>query len=304
MKTHRLALFISSPVISSPVVSAPQQGASDGGTGEKGGREQGSRETRQMLALAAGLTRMGHEVDLVVQQANESIMAALAHGVRLVELGSQHRLTSVLALTRYLARHRPCVLLASGLDANLMALKAGHLNRGRVPVVVYHAALISSEWHALGDRANGLRCKMALKYPRAALALSANDDVTREILREGGVSRTRVALVNLNLAPAIAQTAHVTKPETTQLETAATLSNQQLMQCLGLLLSAAGVTSSAQAVEVGAREPERSAARHESVTRLESNAYVNASGSRYAASPASLAVKSPRAVMAESSERD
>lgn len=280
MKTHRMALFVSA---------------------RQGSRERDRRETRQMLALAAGLTRLGHEVDLVVQQADEQVMAALAHGVRLVELGAQHRLSSILALTRYLARHRPCVLLASGLDANLMALKAGRLNRDRVPVVIYHATLISSEWHALGDKANGLRRKMALKYPQAALALSASDEITREILREGGVSRTRVALVNLALASSASPAVHGSQMQ----ESSAELKDLQLMQCLGLLLKAAGVISSAKttdagALNVGSLEVSAQGGSVLNVSALDNSRQVVSPS----AVPSSISVESPRAVMANSSERD
>ena len=198
MKTHRMALLVVA--------------------------RQMTLETRQMLALAAGLTRLGHEVDLIVPQAHEELIEGLAHGVRLVELGVHTELTGVLALTRYLARHRPCVLLSSGLEANLNALKARRLDRWRVPVIAHHAVTPASELVAAGSKARGLRRRMALKYPHAALVLVESDEAGCQARHEGGIEAARV----------------VTLPLDPDEETGA-LSEHQLMQCLSLMLSAAEV---------------------------------------------------------------
>ncbi|MGS0467695.1 glycosyltransferase family 4 protein [Cobetia marina] len=173
MKTHRMALFVSA--------------GSDHG------------ETRQMLALAAGLTRLGHEVDVVLPHAEEDVVTSLAHGVRLVELGRQGPLALSLALTRYLARHKPCVLMSSGLEANLTALKAARLNRRRVPVVIHHVAALAQELAAAGNRRDAARRAMALKYPQAALVIGASEAITQALASEAGIPQANTA--QLDLAP-------------------------------------------------------------------------------------------------------
>ncbi|WP_405278832.1 glycosyltransferase family 4 protein [Cobetia sp. Ld8] len=221
MKTHRMALLVAA--------------------------RQMTLETRQMLALAAGLTRLGHEVDLIVPQAHEELIEGLAHGVRLVELGVHSELTCVLALTRYLARHRPCVLLSSGLAANLKALKVSRLDRWRVPVIAHHAVTPATELVAAGSKARGMRRRMALKYPHAALVLVESDEAGCQVRHEGGIEAVRV--VTLPLGPD---------------EDTGALSEHQLVQCLSLMLSAAEVEDaspfSPQSWQVGSAGPAASLA--------------------------------------------
>lgn len=209
MKTHRMALFVSA--------------GSDHG------------ETRQMLALAAGLTRLGHEVDVVLPHAEEDVVTSLAHGVRLVELGRQGALALSLALTRYLARHKPCVLMSSGLEANLTALKAARLNRRRVPVVIHHVAALAQELAAAGNRRDAARRAMALKYPQAALVIGASEAITQALASEAGIPQANTA--QLDLAPQrIGGAAHAG-------ESSAELEEGPLMRCLWLLMQAAGMNT-------------------------------------------------------------
>ncbi|TKD62736.1 hypothetical protein FBG13_07125 [Cobetia marina] len=211
MKTHRMALFVSA--------------GSDHG------------ETRQMLALAAGLTRLGHEVDVVLPHAEEDVVTSLAHGVRLVELGRQGALALSLALTRYLARHKPCVLMSSGLEANLTALKAARLNRRRVPVVIHHVAALAQELAAAGNRRDAARRAMALKYPQAALVIGASEAITQALASEAGIPQANTA--QLDLAPQrIGGAAHAGESSA-----AGELEEGPLMRCLWLLMQAAGMNT-------------------------------------------------------------
>ncbi|MFK4015805.1 glycosyltransferase family 4 protein [Cobetia marina] len=211
MKTHRMALFVSA--------------GSDHG------------ETRQMLALAAGLTRLGHEVDVVLPHAEEEVVTSLAHGVRLVELGRQGALALSLALTRYLARHKPCVLMSSGLEANLTALKAARLNRRRVPVVIHHVVALAQELAAAGNRRDAARRAMALKYPQAALVIGASEAITQALASEAGIPQANTA--QLDLAPQrIGGAAHAGESSA-----AGELEEGPLMRCLWLLMQAAGMNT-------------------------------------------------------------
>lgn len=209
MKTHRMALFVSA--------------GSDHG------------ETRQMLALAAGLTRLGHEVDVVLPHAEEDVVTSLAHGVRLVELGRQGPLALSLALTRYLARHKPCVLMSSGLEANLTALKAARLNRRRVPVVIHHVAALAQELAAAGNRRDAARRAMALKYPQAALVIGASEAITQALASEAGIPQANTAQLDL-ASQRIGGAAHAG-------ESSAELEEGPLMRCLWLLMQAAGMNT-------------------------------------------------------------
>ena len=92
----------------------------------------GGGAERTMLVLAAGLSDRGIPVDLVLVRAEGEYLCQVPEGVRLIDLNSHRTAASFPKLVRYAKRERPCALLSTLAHANVLALLAGLLLRGRL----------------------------------------------------------------------------------------------------------------------------------------------------------------------------
>jgi glycosyltransferase involved in cell wall biosynthesis len=93
---------------------------------------EGGGAQRAVLKLAAGLAERGAQVDLVLRRAEGPYLAQLPDSVRVVDLHARRMLAGVPALTGYLRRERPVVMLSALDYVNVVAL---WVRRGaRVPV--------------------------------------------------------------------------------------------------------------------------------------------------------------------------
>ncbi len=102
----------------------------------------GGGAERALTKLAGGIASRGHEVDLVLGQAQGPYMAEVPKAVRVIDLHASRSLTSIPSLVRYLRRERPAALL-SGLHTNLIALWARRLAGVPSRVVVSERNMIS-----------------------------------------------------------------------------------------------------------------------------------------------------------------
>ena len=105
----------------------------------------GGGAERVMLDLATGLLDRGIRVDLVLVRAEGDYLSQVPIGLRLVDLNSHRAAASLMKLVAYVRRERPTALLATLAEANVMALVAKLLLRGRLRVVTRIANTYSEE---------------------------------------------------------------------------------------------------------------------------------------------------------------
>ena len=95
----------------------------------------GGGAERVILGLAAGFADRGIPVDLVLVSAEGEYLNQVPEGVRLIDLNSHRTAASLLKLVRYVRREQPTALLSTLSHANVVALLAKLLLRGRLHVV-------------------------------------------------------------------------------------------------------------------------------------------------------------------------
>ena len=95
----------------------------------------GGGAERVMLGISAGLVDRGFSVHLVLVRAEGHYKEIVPEGVRLVDLDSDRTAASLLKLVGYVRREQPAALLATLAHANVIALTAKLLLRGRLRVV-------------------------------------------------------------------------------------------------------------------------------------------------------------------------
>lgn len=89
-----------------------------------------------MLTLARGFSRCHHQVDLLVFRADGERSSSVPFGVNVIPLGAKRSLFAVPALTRYLRRAKPDILVATEHYSGLPALYALMLARTNTRCVI------------------------------------------------------------------------------------------------------------------------------------------------------------------------
>ena len=105
----------------------------------------GGGAERVILDIATELANRGVPVDLVLVKAEGRYLDLVPKGVRLIDLNSHRAAASLLKLIRYIQREQPTALLATLTQANVIALFAKILLRGRLRVVTRIANTYSEE---------------------------------------------------------------------------------------------------------------------------------------------------------------
>jgi glycosyltransferase involved in cell wall biosynthesis len=151
-----------------------------------------------LLTLADGFLKQGYAVDLVVVRAAGGLLPSVPRGVRLIELGTRHVISSVPALVRYLRREQPSALLSTLNRANAVAVLATRLARLQTRVVIRQASnpqysgsfKYVSVATAMLDRAI-IRCV----YPLADGVIAVSRGVADDLSLRMRVRRTTIDVV-------------------------------------------------------------------------------------------------------------
>jgi glycosyltransferase involved in cell wall biosynthesis len=161
------------------------------------------------LNLAQGIIERGLPVDLVVAVAKGAFRDQLPPGVRLVDLQSSRVILSLLALTAYLRREQPRVLISSMSHANVVALWAARLARQGTPVVVTVHDTMSQSTHKRGRVAAWLWPRLLRTfYPWAASVVVVSRGAADDLARSAGLPAERLQVVyNPVITPAMMATA-------------------------------------------------------------------------------------------------
>ncbi|HEX2249088.1 MAG TPA: glycosyltransferase, partial [Gemmatimonadales bacterium] len=165
----------------------------------------GGGAERVTVNLAQGMVDRGLAVDLVVAQAEGVFLNDLPEAVRLVDLRAGRVLRSLGALTGYLRRERPRVLISSMSHANVVALWAARLARRDTPVIVTVHNTMSQSTPQQGRVAAELwPYLLRTFYPWAASVVAVSRGAADDLVRSTGLSPNHVKVVyNPVITPAM-----------------------------------------------------------------------------------------------------
>jgi len=151
---------------------------------------------RVVVNLTQGLAARGLPVDVVLAAADGAFLEQLPSAVRVVDLGAGRLLRSLLPLARYLRRERPRVLVSSMSHANLIALWAGKLAGGQVPVVVTEHCTMSRS-NAVPHQFDRPLLPALLRafYPWAASVVAVSKGAADDLARSTGLPRQDMEVV-------------------------------------------------------------------------------------------------------------
>jgi glycosyltransferase involved in cell wall biosynthesis len=149
----------------------------------------------------------GRAVDAVLASAEGSLLAQLPPAVRVIDLGAQRMIRSLVPLTRYLRRARPRALVAQMNHSNIVALWASRLAGGGTPVVAtVHNTLSQTSRHArrFGERLGPLLLRTF--YPSAAKVVAVSRGAAEDLVRLGGLPPDLIEVIyNPVITPALLQ---------------------------------------------------------------------------------------------------
>jgi glycosyltransferase involved in cell wall biosynthesis len=132
----------------------------------------GGGAQRVMIDLAGGLTRDGLLVDLVLVRAYGEFLHLVPHDVRVVDLNKDRTLYSIPALTAYLSREKPDVILSTLEHANVAAIWATILSGHKTKVIIREATTSSHPVYR-----NGNKLKHEIVHRIHSLTYRCADDI-------------------------------------------------------------------------------------------------------------------------------
>ena len=151
---------------------------------------------RMMLNLAQGISARGHAVDLLSIKSRALGPGDVPSGVRRLDIGTNHTLTSLLPLVRYLKHQRPDALLSAKDRANGIAVLARKLAGVPTRVVVRMGTTVSA---SLTD-AHFLKRwfyyrRMRWTYPFADGVVAVSQGVAYDMARIIGIDSNRFTVI-------------------------------------------------------------------------------------------------------------
>lgn len=160
----------------------------------------GGGAERAMVVLANGFTARGHKVDLVVARAEGPYLKDLNPGLRVVDLNSRRSPIvplSLAALTGYLKRERPRVLLSTLTYTSVVAVVARALAGVDTRLYVSEQnALSSSVQNAVGWSERWKPHFLRWSYPRVDGLVAVSSGVADDISEVLGYERDRIRVIH------------------------------------------------------------------------------------------------------------
>ena len=156
----------------------------------------GGGAERVIVNLAQAMTERGLPVDLVLAAAEGVFLDQLPPAVRVVDLAAPRVLLSVGALSRYLRREQPRVLVSSMGHANVAAIWAGRLARRGTPVLITEHNTLSQAT-LQKSRVPGYFWPPLIRifYPWADSIVAVSRGVADDLARTSGLPRDRIEVI-------------------------------------------------------------------------------------------------------------
>lgn len=154
----------------------------------------GGGAERMMVVLANGLAGHGVRVDLVLADASGPYLREVSHEVRVLPLRGGGVVRNLPALTGYLRRERPQVLVSTLPHTSVVALIARALADRRLPVVIREANTPQARpqhWNSPKSRLAAWAMRRLYRRADGVIAVSAG--VADAVVDVMGVPRDRIA---------------------------------------------------------------------------------------------------------------
>jgi glycosyltransferase involved in cell wall biosynthesis len=146
--------------------------------------------------LGRGLARAGNPVDLVVAQAQGTLLSEIPAGVRLVDLKASRMLSSLPALVRYLRHDRPAALISFMDHANIVALWGRKLAGSSTRVVTTVHNTISVATRAPNNhRSRLMPLFIRAFYPWADGIVAVSQGAADDLVATTGLPSGRVSVI-------------------------------------------------------------------------------------------------------------
>jgi glycosyltransferase involved in cell wall biosynthesis len=157
----------------------------------------GGGAERNVLRLAAGLVRAGHDVTIVAATGAGPNSAWLPPGAEFVDLKAGRIAKAIVPLSRFLRRRRPAVLLSALDDANIAAVAARWLAGVQVPIVItVRIAQSASEAYARGVRPRWIIPWLVRRsYPHADAIVAVSSGAAADLADVLAIPRDRVIAI-------------------------------------------------------------------------------------------------------------
>jgi glycosyltransferase involved in cell wall biosynthesis len=155
----------------------------------------GGGAERVTLTLLNYFSSQGHEVDLVLCQAQGELLDLVPPQIQIVELKARKMRQALWPLVRYLRKRRPDAMQVSMWPLTVIAVAARVLARTRTRLmVVDHAAL--SRQYRRGMKRQSLRWTIRLLYPLANVRALVSSAAADDLARLSGIRRESIDVVH------------------------------------------------------------------------------------------------------------
>jgi len=155
----------------------------------------GGGAERVMLTLANAMARRGVPVDLVLCQAEGEYLADVLPGIPVVDLRASRVLGSLPALSRYIRRERPEVIIAAMNHANVVAFLAAQVARLPVKIIMTEHNTLSKSTSLRGTKGAVLKGLMRATYARCHRVIAVSDGVAADLVSQLGLPMDRVRTI-------------------------------------------------------------------------------------------------------------
>jgi glycosyltransferase involved in cell wall biosynthesis len=147
---------------------------------------------RTVINVANSLSTDRYAVKLIVGNARGTAQAWLAPSTAVLNLDCAHTRDTVWGLRAYLASERPDVLIATMIDANIVAALATRLIHKRPGLILRE----SNSHRARGDLGRLRRWAVGWAYPQADAVVALSHGVARELVADYRLDSARVVTIH------------------------------------------------------------------------------------------------------------
>lgn len=148
--------------------------------------------------LAKGFASRGIMVDMLVRLPREAALSPspLGEGIRIIDLGTSHRLSTAFAVARYLRNERPAALLAAGHRFNIAAVWAKLFSpKSKIYLSIHNT--VSAEAKGRGRLKIWKRWRAISRfYPRADGIVTVSQGVADDLVSHSKLTRQHIQVIN------------------------------------------------------------------------------------------------------------
>jgi len=156
----------------------------------------GGGAERIWLSLSSGLAERGHNVDLVLSQAQGPYLEQVSPKVRIIDLKASRTIMSLFALASYLKEEKPSVLFSALNHANVIAIIAQILSNSSTKIFVsVHCFLSLDVQNCERKRERLIPLLIRFFYPLASKVIAVSRGVASELVAEAHLSKEIISVI-------------------------------------------------------------------------------------------------------------